>query len=405
VRWAPAVVVGAGLAAVPAAPASGPAPDVGVSIEPGTTGFLTVLLRGPLGATVTVSELATASAPAVPVATVILRQPTVRLRDAVAWRCTDLEPTIEATEPATYGGLPPARASTSTPSCAHRLSVAVVATRLHAGYPATIDVSDSWSQGGLRVRGCLGGRCATRTLSSHGATVFRLRPRFAGRARLAVSDAYEQIDRDLAVRGGRPVLLATGDSEMQVLDDILAGDLGGAGGARVIGDARQSTAITSPSFFDWPAHATQQVAALHPDVVAMFLGGNEGFSIGGTPCCGPAWSRRYAGLVESMMNRYRQGGRAAVYWFLIPTPSTPAFVSLVHAVNLGISLAASRLPTGVHAFDLRPTFSPGGRYTDSIVYRGQHVAVHESDGFHLSAAADLIVARLFIARLRQDGVL
>ncbi|HEU0316347.1 MAG TPA: hypothetical protein VFR49_03395, partial [Solirubrobacteraceae bacterium] len=134
-------------------------------------------------------------------------------------------------------------------------------------------------------------------------------------------------------------------------------------------------------------------------------GGNEGFSIGGTACCGSAWSRRYAGLVGSMMNRYRQGGGAAVYWFLIPTPSSPAFVSLVHAVNLGITLAASRFPDGVHAFDLRPTFSPGGRYAERIVYHGQDVAIHESDGFHLSAAADLIVARLFIARLHQDGVL
>jgi hypothetical protein len=189
-RRALAVLVGAVLAAAPAATAGAPVPDVGVSVEPGTTGFLTVVLRGPLGASVTVSELATGGAPSIPVATVILHQPTVRLRDAVAWRCTDLDPTIEASDVSTYGGVQSARASTSTPSCAHRLSVAVVATRLHAGYPAAIEVSDAWGQGGLRVRGCLGGRCATEILRSRQPALLRLRPRFAGIARLTVSDAY-----------------------------------------------------------------------------------------------------------------------------------------------------------------------------------------------------------------------
>ena len=106
-----------------------------------------------------------------------------------------------------------------------------------------------------------------------------------------------------------------------------------------------------------------------------------------------------------MMAHYRQGGAAVVYWFLIPTPSKPAFVSLVAAVDRGIEIAAAGFPHGVHTFDLRPTFSPGGRYIDSLDYHGQTITVHEPDGFHLSAAADVIVAHLFVARLRRDGVL
>jgi hypothetical protein len=137
----------------------------------------------------------------------------------------------------------------------------------------------------------------------------------------------------------------------------------------------------------------------------MFLGGNEGFAIDGTACCGAAWSRRYAGLVQQMMARYLQRGAATVYWFLIPTPSKPEFVRLVDAVDRGIVLAASRFPQGVHTFDLRGMFSPGGRYIDGLDYHGQRITVHEPDGFHLSAAADVIVARLFIARVRADGLL
>ncbi|HEU0317904.1 MAG TPA: hypothetical protein VFR49_11280, partial [Solirubrobacteraceae bacterium] len=262
--WTPVLLASAGLAAAPAATAGSgarlaQASDIGVSIEPGSIGFLSIAVTGPLGKTVSIAELMPAGGRPLPIATVILHRTTVLLRNAVAWRCTDLDPTIIATESSTYGGAPPARASRATPSCAHRLSVAVVPTRLHAGYPATVAVSDTWRQGGLRVRGCLGRRCATETLRPRQAAFIRLRPRYPGSARLTVSDPYEQIDRRLPVRGGRPLVLATGDSEMQVLDDILAGDLAGPGGARVIGDARQSTAITSPSFFDWPAHGAQQV--------------------------------------------------------------------------------------------------------------------------------------------------
>ncbi|MFI4991000.1 MAG: GDSL-type esterase/lipase family protein [Solirubrobacterales bacterium] len=200
-------------------------------------------------------------------------------------------------------------------------------------------------------------------------------------------------------------MLATGDSEMQVLDDDLASDLSGAGGVTVTSDARQSTAISSPFFFNWPGHALGQVADHHPDIVAMFLGGNEGFRLGSAECCGADWSREYAARVAGMMRTYRQAGVAAVYWFLIPTPSKEPFVKVVRAVNRGIVSAAAQFPEGVHFFDLRPTFSPGGHYINSLTHDGQTITVHESDGFHLSESADRIVARMFIAQLRRDGVL
>jgi hypothetical protein len=283
--------------------------------------------------------------------------------------------------------------------------------RIHRGYPAAIAVSDRWALGGLRVRACLGAG-SSRSCSAdaklepgRGQTLLRLRPRTAGRQTAEVADPYQRLRVGLRVLPSRPVLLATGDSEMQVLDDDLASDLTGTGGATVTSDARQSTAISSPFFFNWPAHASGQVADHHPDIVAMFLGGNEGFRLGSAECCGSDWSHEYAQRVAGMMRAYRQDGAASVYWFLIPTPSREPFVKVVRAVNQGIVMAAAEFPEGVHFFDLRPTFSPGGRYIDSLTHDGRTITVHESDGFHLSSSADVIVARMFIARLREDSVL
>jgi hypothetical protein len=75
------------------------------------------------------------------------------------------------------------------------------------------------------------------------------------------------------------------------------------------------------------------------------------------------------------------------------------------AVNHGIIRAAAQFREGVHVFDLRSTFSPGGRYINSLTRGGQTITVHESDGFHLSASADVIVAHMFIQQLRHDGLL
>lgn len=82
---------------------------------------------------------------------------------------------------------------------------------------------------------------------------FRLRSKV--HQQVEVFDPYQTIDLRLHVVSSRPVLLATGDSEMQILDDDLANDLSRRGGTRVIGDARQSTAISTPFFLNWPAHA------------------------------------------------------------------------------------------------------------------------------------------------------
>jgi hypothetical protein len=288
--------------------------------------------------------------------------------------------------------------------------VSVPPTRLHRGYPLIVAVRDRWRLGGILVHVCETGMSARacpelRLKPGPIANVLRLRALRAGAPTLTVYDEYQRIRRRLHVPGSRPLLLATGDSEMQVLDDLMASDLAGSQGAHVVGDAKQSTAISSPFFFNWPAHTVGQVYGLHPDIVAMFLGGNEGFRLGSAECCGPDWSHEYANRVAGMMHLYLQGGAAAVYWFLIPTPSHEPFVKVVRAVNYGIEMAARRFKRGVHVFDLRPVFSPGGRYLSYLNYGRSSITVHEPDGFHLSSAADVIVAHMFIGRLRADGLL
>lgn len=373
-------------------------------------GYVSLSVAGATGSSVAISELTAANASGAPVGVVTPAGGAATLAHASEWSCASLQRTFEATETDASGATESSVVSVTTPSCATRVTARPPTARLHSDHPADIVLNDTWGTGGLAVRGCIDApgsqRCLTvRFLAGQRRAVLRLRLGTPSRQLVEISDPYEQIGLQLHVSSARPVLLATGDSQMQVLDTDLAADLAGPAGASVIADARVGTAISTPFVFDWPAHALAQVSDEHPDIVAMFLSGNEGFAVGGVDCCGLDWSSQYALKVEGMMRTYLQDGRGAVYWFLTPTPSSANFALLVNAVNRGIVIAAKAVGRGVHLFDLRPMFSPGGRYIDTLSYAGQTITVHEPDGYHLSQSADVIVAQLFVARLRRDGLI
>jgi hypothetical protein len=395
--------------AEPAAVPTPAATTLSLSVSLSQMGCIQLTVSGAAAAPVSITEIIPGGPP-LPTATLLPQGGQASTSTGLPWSCSSSERTFQAVETLPDGSQATATTTVRTPNCADRLTVSVPPTRLHRGYPLIVAVRDRWHLGGVVVHVCETGMSARacpaiRLKPGRIANVLRLRALRAGAPILTVYDEYQRIRRRLHVYGARPLLLATGDSEMQVLDELMASDLAGSQGAHVVGDAKQSTAISSPFFFNWPGHAVGQVDGLHPDIVAMFLGGNEGFRLGSAECCGSGWSREYANRVAGMMHLYRQGGAAAVYWFLIPTPSSEPFVKLVHAVNYGIELAARRFKRGVHVFDLRPVFSPRGRYLSYLSYGRTSITVHESDGFHLSTAADGIVAHMFIGRLRADGLL
>jgi hypothetical protein len=209
--------------------------------------------------------------------------------------------------------------------------------------------------------------------------------------------------------GGRIRLLAAGDSEMQILDGLLAHGLDGHG-VDVTSDARISTGLTNPFFFSWVHHAARQAPVLRPDVTVIIMGANDGYSVAGpgarqVGCCGAAWSAGYANLVAHMMRIYLRGAAGRVYWVLLPAPRPANFRSVFNAVNAGIRAAAARFPGRVGLIDANAFFTPGNRYRDYMVYRGHGFTIHESDGIHLSAASDAVAATIITRRLRADRVI
>jgi hypothetical protein len=201
-------------------------------------------------------------------------------------------------------------------------------------------------------------------------------------------------------------LLATGDSMIQYVDTALDRKLS----TRVISDAQIGTGISKPLQLDWVQHAGAQVGRWRPGVTVLFLGANDGFDMRTptgevAPCCGRAWRIAYGRRAATMMRTYARAGEAQVFWLTLPQAREGFFRRVYPAVNAALRRAARDQPRGrVTLIRLNKVFTPGGRYRDTMLWRGKRVTVRQRDGIHLSPAGADIAASLVLARLRGAGV-
>ena len=72
-----------------------------------------------------------------------------------------------------------------------------------------------------------------------------------------------------------------------------------------------------------------------------------------------------------MMNTYRQGGSARVYWLTLPIPRDGDLAEVARAVNAAIEVAAQPYRAQVRVLDMSELFTPGGRYRDAMTVDGR----------------------------------
>ena len=231
----------------------------------------------------------------------------------------------------------------------------------------------------------------------------RFRAGTRGRWTIELRVGSHRLHRSVTVGPGRatkppPVLLATGDSTMQGVDNFLADEL--ADVATVRSDVRPGTGIGKS---DWQAIAAAQVKRDRPSVTVVSLGVNEGFDLPtaagpAAVCCGEPWIEAYATRVRALMRRYLRRGRGRVIWMTLPLPRSGARTPITTAVNAAIVRAGAGM-AGVSVPRMDLLFSPNG-YTETIRYRGRDVHVRTADGIHLNVSGTAIAARVVAALLR-----
>jgi lysophospholipase L1-like esterase len=217
-----------------------------------------------------------------------------------------------------------------------------------------------------------------------------------------------ELGEDAPRPGELETLLVTGDSLAMPLDVEIARRLADdAPEVDVERDPHVGTGISKTGLLDWGRLSTEQVAEREPDAVVVIIGANEGFDMPGprgsdVKCCGPDWAAEYAYRARRMMNTYRRGGDARVYWLTLPAPREGDRQEIARAVNAAIEVAAQPYRAQVRALDMEEIFTPGGRYRDAMEVDGRRQIVREADGIHLNGRGAGIAADAVLEAVRED---
>lgn len=201
-------------------------------------------------------------------------------------------------------------------------------------------------------------------------------------------------------------VLVTGDSLAMPLDAEVARRLA-AEGIEVIRDPQIGTGISKVDLGDWGSISVRQTREDEPDAVIVFIGANEGFPMpapggGEVDCCEADWAAQYASRARRMMDTYRQGGEARVYWLTLPLPRDEDRQEVARVVNEGIEVAAQPFRMHVRVLDMVSLFTPGGEYRDSMDVEGEDRIVRESDGIHLNDDGAKLAADRVLDAIHSD---
>jgi uncharacterized protein len=201
-------------------------------------------------------------------------------------------------------------------------------------------------------------------------------------------------------------VLVTGDSMSMPLDAVVARQLEGDG-IEVVRDPQVGTGISAAQVGDWGSISVRQTREEQPDAIVIFIGANEGFPMdapggGEVQCCGSDWAAVYASRVRRMMDTYRQGGEARVYWLTLPMPRDGDRQEVARVVNAAIGVGAQPYRVHVRVLDMVELFTPGGEYRDSMDVDGDETIVRESDGVHLNEEGAEVAAGTVLDALADD---
>jgi hypothetical protein len=193
--------------------------------------------------------------------------------------------------------------------------------------------------------------------------------------------------------------LSTSDPlRLWVGGDSLAGSLGpelgkleGATGVvQPYFDSRVSSGLSDPGFFDWPDHATTEMARLDPEIVVFIIGTNDWTAVSGD------WKQAYADKVDSMMQTLVGPGRT-VYWLGAPTLKDQKMDGAVVQVNAVAQEVAQR-HSKVHYVDTYKLFSDsdGTFSADLPDEQGNVVTMRAGDGVHFTTdGADYLARQVY----------
>ena len=212
--------------------------------------------------------------------------------------------------------------------------------------------------------------------------------------------------------GCRAPLTSDDPLRLWIAGDSLAGSLGPelgdlAAATGVVAptfDTRPSSGLTSPGFFDWPAHAREEVERVDPEVVVFIIGANDSdvADDGTLDAHGkPAWKTRYALLVQQMLEILGDG--RSVIWIGSPTLRDGHKNEGVRQLDEVARTVVSNRVRSTYVDAYRLFADEHGDYTPTLTgLDGHTVRVRTSDGVHFNSAGGRYLAAVVLDLLDRQ---
>jgi len=199
-------------------------------------------------------------------------------------------------------------------------------------------------------------------------------------------------------------VLIVGDSLGIDMGGPLQNDLANTGVVQATLDARESTGLTRPDYFNWPAELQSDLGTARPQVVVIMMGANDPQDFPGppdVPFTSPQWNVMYAARVAAFMKLAQSSG-TTVIWVGMPPMQNAALsakMSDVDAVDQQQAALCKPPVDFISSWTLLGTAQ--GAYAPFITNAaGQVINVRTPDGIHLTPAGGEVLSQTVLNYLR-----
>jgi hypothetical protein len=201
-------------------------------------------------------------------------------------------------------------------------------------------------------------------------------------------------------------VLIVGDSLGIDLGQPLQNDLANTGAVTATLDARESTGLTRPDYFNWPAQLESDMQKAQPQIVVVMMGANDPQDFPGppdVPYTSAQWSTLYAQRAAQFMQVAASNG-ALVVWVGMPPMGNPALSTKMAAINaIDQQQAAAQKPPVNFLSCWTVLGTVQGGYTAFITNAaGQVVNVRTPDGTHLTPAGGEVLSQQVLDFVRNN---
>jgi hypothetical protein len=202
-------------------------------------------------------------------------------------------------------------------------------------------------------------------------------------------------------------VLIVGDSIGLDMGGALQSDLASTGVVNAALDARESTGLTRPDYFNWPAELQNDLKSADPQVVVVMVGANDAQDFLGppdVPYTSSQWNTLYGQRAAQFMQIAGSGG-ATVVWVGMPPMRDPSLSGQMMDINAVDShVAAAARPPAHFVNTVKSLGTAQGGYTAFVTNAaGQIVNTRTPDGTHLTPGGSQVVAQQVIAELQGIG--